>query len=78
MSRPKTTGHRKGGRNRQFFDGLSGLANAIDNAIAKNAPKSAARSEQDDEKSYHSAMDAAEAKRKRKAYARLKNAGLIK
>lgn len=34
--RPKTTGHRKGGRNRQFFDGLSGLARGLDSAIDKH------------------------------------------
>lgn len=75
--RPKTEGHRRGGRNRQFFTGLSGLARGIDAAIEKNKPQSTETPEtrelQEREK-----LNEAEAKRKRKAYARLKQAGLIK
>lgn len=70
MSKPKTTGFRKGGRNRQFFDSLTGLSVAIDRVVRENA--AANNSEPVDKRAE------AEAKRKRKAYARLKNAGLIK
>lgn len=77
--RPKTEGRRPGGRDRQFFPGLSGLARGIDAAIDKNKPKQSAeellaeRAEVERQK-----KDEAEAKRKRKAYARLRQAGLIK
>lgn len=70
MAKPKTRGVRRGGRNRQFFEGLSGLANAIDKTIKDNAMKTTA--EPVDKRAD------AEAKRKRKAYARLKAAGLVK
>lgn len=70
MARPKTTGHRRGGRNKQFFDGLSGLASA------KNA-RAPDKTKWNDEQMSDDAVSAAEAKRKRKAYARLRNSGLI-
>jgi hypothetical protein len=34
MSKPKSTKFRGGGRNREFFHGLSGLANALDNVCS--------------------------------------------
>lgn len=36
MSKPKIRGHRPGGRNKQFFEGLSGLARGLDAAIENN------------------------------------------
>lgn len=70
MAKPKVRGHRRGGRNRQFFESLSGLAGAIDKTIKDN--KMVVQAEPVDKRAD------AEAKRKRKAYARLKQAGLIK
>lgn len=40
MAKPKTRGKRRGGRDRQFFEGLSGLARGLDAAIEKNLPAS--------------------------------------
>lgn len=39
--RPSTSGHRPGGRNRQFFTGLSGLARGITAAADRNRMKPA-------------------------------------
>lgn len=75
--RPKTEGHRRGGRNRQFFSGLSGLARGIDAAIEKNKQHATVDAEAL-ELQAREKVDEAEAKRKRKAYARLRAAGLVK
>lgn len=72
MPKPKTRGQRRGGRNAQFFEGLSGLARGLDAAIERNRP--VAETPHDD----LGAQEQAEAKRKRKAYARLRQAGLLK
>lgn len=72
MSKPKTRGKRRGGRNAQFFEGLSGLARGLDAVIEQNRLKTT--STKDD----LGAQEEAEAKRKRKAYARLRQAGLLK
>lgn len=72
MSKPKTKGKRRSGRNLQFFEGLSGLKRGLDAAIARHTP--ASETPRDD----LAAQEAAEAKRKRKALARLRQAGLLK
>lgn len=79
MAKPKTKGVRRGGRNHQFFEGLSGFKRGLDAAIAKTAkqaesPDAALARTQEAEQSKR---EAADAKRKRKAYARLRAAGLI-
>ena len=71
MSRPKSTKFRNGGRNSEFFHGLKPLAKGID-AIIDSIPSVAGNSGFGDDK-----VAAAEAKRKKRAYARLRNAGLI-
>ena len=75
--RPKTDGQRRGGRNRQFFTGLSGLARGLDAAIEKTKLQTTESPESRMIREREKA-DEAEAKRKRKAYARLKQAGMIK
>lgn len=81
MARPKVRGKRRGGRNRQFFEGLSGLARGLDAAIDANLPKSTWGDVQVDQEARRVAdekLAEAEAKRKRKAYARLRASGLLK
>lgn len=81
MARPNVRGQRRGGRNAQFFEGLSGLARGLDQAIADNSAKPAedlALVAQEQARIAEEKQAEAEAKRKRKAYARLKQAGLLK
>lgn len=74
MAKPKTRGKRRGGRNRQFFEGLSGLQRGLDAAIDQNTrPPDVPDPSLEQER-----IQAAEEKRKRKAYVRLKAAGLLK
>lgn len=81
MARPKVRGKRRGGRNAQFFESLSGLARGLDKAIADSSskqPENPALAAQEMARTAKEKQDEAEAKRKRKAYARLKAAGLLK
>lgn len=56
MSKPKVRGHRRGGRNAQFFTGLSGLARKIDAIIEDGTDKPT-------QMTYAQAMSVAEDKR---------------
>lgn len=66
MSRPKTKGKRRGGRDRQFFTALTGLASGLNKVIEDNKP---ARQYDPNEaqKLYASKLGAAQAKRERRA-----------
>lgn len=69
MARPKVRGQRRGGRNAQFFEGLSGLARGLDQAIADNSAKPAedlALVAQEQARVAKEKQDEAEAKRRRR------------
>lgn len=70
--KPSISGRRPGGRNRQFFDSLSGFARGIDAAIARNQIQ-AHPTKHTDAGLARDANSAAQSKRERKAAARARS-----
>lgn len=71
--RPSTSGHRPGGRNRQFFIGLSGLARGLTAAADRNRMEPQPNKHTDAALA-RDAMSEAQHKRQRKAEARARAA----
>lgn len=71
--RPATSGHRSGGRNRQFFTGLSGFARGLTAAAERNRMEPAPTKKTDHAMARQAVIDA-QLKRERKAAARARAA----